>query len=79
MDLFNYLAVLENKIWVPAKDGEMDKTSIYTNYSEGYWVWFYYACLFILGNDGLPLTTSETIVAFISVFIGAITTGILVS
>lgn len=79
IDMFNYFAILEHKIWVPAKDESMETTQIYTNYSIGYLDWFYYACLFLLGNDSMPLTTSETLVAFFSVFVGTLTIGVLVA
>lgn len=69
------MVVLTNSTWLPSDSN----TIVYDNYFKGYWIMFYYACLYLLGNDFLPLSLGEVIIAFFSVFIGSVTIGLLVA
>ena len=73
------MALLNNMKWIPPnQDAANRTTTIYTNFDEGYFTLFYYACLFLMGNDSYPTDNGELLMAIISVFVGTITVGILV-
>jgi hypothetical protein len=64
---------------MPPKDTLTNTTIIYTDYTNGYPVLFYYSALFLLSNDPDPGTMQEIAACYLFVLIGSITLGILIA
>ncbi|CDW87544.1 voltage-gated ion channel superfamily [Stylonychia lemnae] len=78
IDCAAYYVFMVEEDWLPPKDVIPDHTFIYDDYTNGYFVMFYYGSLYLMSNDALPFTTLEIVFSIIFVFIGSVSLGILV-
>jgi hypothetical protein len=62
--------------WVPPKDLDAGETDFYNgDYGLKYSTVFYYAILLLVGNEGAPVTTAQTLFASLVIIMGSITTA----
>jgi len=80
---FSYFGFVPANNWIPPKDMDdidgVDQVYVTDNPSTGYVVMFYYAALFLMGNDIIPSDNFEIGISFLFVFIGIITLGLLIA
>ena len=81
-----YILAVTEKTWIPSKDLDWSETIVFTaaaentdaGYGKSYVILFYYACLALLGNDYVPTTPFEVMLACCLVLVGAVSIGVII-
>ncbi|CAI2365644.1 unnamed protein product [Moneuplotes crassus] len=74
-----YFVTESNKTWFPPKDLDYRVTSAYTTDSlSAYNMFYYYACIILVGSEILPTDNTELLVSTLLLFLGTIFIGMII-